>query len=66
MMIKIESNDNADKFIAKLFKSDKKSALKIMEFLEITLPNYEYDPRFMPNAKHLKGYDDNRYRWRIG
>lgn len=45
-------------------KFGKETILKINAFLE-RLKNSE-NPTLLPNAKKLKGYDDNHYRWRIG
>lgn len=65
-MIRVEIDKKANKFVDDLAKTNKEANVKIANFLSETLPNYSGDPRFMPNAKHLKGYKDNRYRWRIG
>lgn len=67
MMIKVSIDKKADKFLNNLLGSNQqKIALSIVDFLYNQLPNLESDPRFLPNAKHLKGFDDNRYRWRFG
>lgn len=53
------------KFLQKLAKSAPKEYTKIIDFLDDKLANSE-NPCFLPNAKHLQGFDDNRYRWRVG
>ena len=53
------------KFLEKLAKSAPNEFFKIDIFLNKTLQNTE-NPYFLPNAKHLQGFNDNRYRWRIG
>lgn len=45
-------------------KFDTEITLKINAFLD-KLKNTE-NPTSLPNAKKLKAYDDNCYRWRIG
>lgn len=65
-MIKVEFDRNANKFIDKLLKRDEYNALQILNFIKKDLSNYDGDPRFMQNAKKLKGYNDERYRWRVG
>ncbi|STO96904.1 type II toxin-antitoxin system RelE/ParE family toxin [Helicobacter canis] len=67
MMIKVVIEKKADKFLSKLLHSNQQQvALSIFDFLYNQLPSLESDPRFLANAKHLKGFDDNRYRWRFG
>lgn len=53
-----------EKDLNNLRKSHRELTLKIDIFLD-KLKNTE-NPSILPNAKKLKGYDDNRYRWRIG
>lgn len=53
------------KFLEKLAKSTPKEYLKIFSFLENELPNCE-NPCALPNAKHLQGFNDNRWRWKLG
>ena len=43
-------------------KFDKETILKINAFKLKNTGN----PTTLPNAKKLKGYEDKRYRWRIG
>ena len=66
-MIKVNIEKRADKFLNNLLSGNQQRiALSIFDFLYSQLPNLDSDPRFLPNAKHLKGFDDNRYRWRFG
>lgn len=53
------------KFLEKLAKSVTKEYLKIVTFLDNELPNCE-NPCALPNAKHLQGFSDNRWRWKLG
>lgn len=65
MSYEIKFTKQIDKFLLKLAKSTPKKFLKIDTFLKDELPNCE-NPCTLPNAKHLQGFKDNRYRWRIG
>ena len=65
MSYKIHIKNQAKKILAKLAKSAPKDFLKINNLLENELPNCE-NPCALPNAKHLQGFSDNRWRWRIG
>lgn len=65
MGYKIHTKNQVNKFLAKLAKSAPKEFWKINDFLENELPNCE-NPCALPNAKHLQGFSDNRWRWRIG
>lgn len=53
------------KFLQKLAKSTPKEYVKIIDFLNNKLATSK-NPCLLPNAKHLQGFDDNRYRWRVG
>ena len=48
----------------KNLKSVNNISLRISAFIEEL--KITENPTALPNAKKLKGYDDNRYRWRIG
>lgn len=65
MSYKIKFKKQVDKFLVKLAKSAPKEFLKIDTFLKDELPNCE-NPCALPSAKHLQGYSDNRWRWKIG
>lgn len=65
MAMEIILDKKVDKVLVKLAKSAPKEHLRIMEFLGNKLATSE-NPCLLPNAKHLQGFDDNRYRWRIG
>lgn len=65
MKFNIILENKCDKFLKKLAKSNPKEFLKINIFLNETLPTCE-NPCTLPNAKHLQGFNDNRYRWRLG
>lgn len=64
MSYKVVISKKVDKELKKIAKGDKEAHLDIMIFIErkLTLEN----PCTLPNAKHLKGFSDNRYRWRLG
>ncbi|MCH5312860.1 MAG: type II toxin-antitoxin system RelE/ParE family toxin [Helicobacter sp.] len=64
MSFNVTLENKCDKFLKKLAKSDHKSYKLIILFLE-KLETCE-NPCTLPNAKHLQGFNDNRYRWRIG
>ncbi|MGX3044751.1 type II toxin-antitoxin system RelE family toxin [Helicobacter sp. T3_23-1056] len=53
------------KFLKKLAKSLPQVYIKIVDFLKDDLSNAD-NPCKLPNAKHLQGFSDNRYRWRLG
>lgn len=53
------------KFLAKLEKSTPREHAKIVLFLKNTL-SQSNNPCKLQNAKHLKGFSENHYRWRIG
>ncbi|STO97579.1 type II toxin-antitoxin system RelE/ParE family toxin [Helicobacter canis] len=53
------------KFLKKLAKSAPREFVKIDIFLNESLATCE-NPCTLPNAKHLQGFNDNRYRWRLG
>lgn len=65
MSYKIEYEKKVVKFLKKLAKSTPKDFFKIDTFLNEILTNCE-NPCTLPNAKHLQGFNDNRYRWRLG
>ena len=65
MSSKIEIDKKAKKFLNELESLNPKQYLKIAYFLCDILPNAE-NPCKLSNAKYLKGYKDNRWRWRIG
>ena len=63
-MTKVFINNRAEKELEKIWKSNRAAAKKIQIFLTEKLQNIE-NPCFLPNAKKLKGRD-NQYRWRVG
>lgn len=65
MSYEIKFKKQVDKFLLKLAKSATKEFLKIDAFLKDELPNCE-NPCKLSNAKHLQGFSDNRWRWKIG
>ena len=65
MSYKIEYEKKAVNFLKKLAKSAPREFFKIDTFLNESLTTCE-NPCTLPNAKHLQGFNDNRYRWRIG
>ena len=65
MSCKISIDKKPAKFLQKLAKSTPKAYIKIDEFLSNDLPSAT-NPCTLPNAKHLQGFSDNRYRWRLG
>lgn len=65
MSCKVEYEKRVVKFLKKLAKSAPKEFFKINIFLNEILPTCE-NPCILPNAKHLQGFNDNRYRWRLG
>lgn len=65
MSYEIHTKNQVSKFLAKLSKSAPKEFWKINDFLENELPNCE-NPCKLPSAFYLRGYSDNRWRWKIG
>ena len=65
MSYEIRIKKQVDKFLAKLAKSAPHEFDKIDYFIKNVLSNDD-NPCLLPNAKHLQGFSDNRYRWRIG
>lgn len=65
MSYEIKLKKQVDKFLLKLAKSTPKEFLKIDTFLKDELPNCE-NPCALLSAKHLQGFSDNRWRWKIG
>lgn len=65
MNYKVIIDKKADKFMAKLAKSQPEYHFKIDTFIKEKLEKDE-NPCMLPNAKHLQGFNDNRYRWRLG
>lgn len=50
--------------LEKISKGNAKQALMIRQFLgELALAK---NPKNLPNGEKMQGYDDNRYRWRVG
>ena len=64
-MYAIAIKNSAYKEYQKIKKSNIQMANKIYDFLAGVLESAE-NPTALPNGKKLKGYDDNRYRWKIG
>jgi mRNA interferase RelE/StbE len=65
MSFKVHIDEKVFKFLQKFAKTNRKMYGRIDTFLNETLPNAE-SPCTLPNAKKLVGFDDNRYRWRLG
>lgn len=65
MSCKVLIDEKVFKFLDKFSKTNRKMYGRIDTFLNETLPNAE-NPCTLPNAKKLVGFDDNRYRWRLG
>lgn len=65
MSCKVAIDEKVFKFLGKFAKTNRKMYGRIDIFLNETLPNAE-DPCTLPNCKKLVGFDDNRYRWRLG
>lgn len=65
MSFKIEYERKVVKFLEKLAKSSPREFLKIDTFLNESLANCE-NPCTLPNARRLQGFNDSRYRWRLG
>lgn len=64
MSFEIFISKKADKELKKIAKSNKEAHLDIVIFIEKKLTSE--NPCALPNAKHLQGFNDNRYRWRLG
>lgn len=65
MSYEIRLSKKADKFLTKLEKSSPHDFDKIDYFLKNTLVTTK-NPCALPNSKHLKGFGNNLYRWRLG
>lgn len=65
MSYKITLKKQVSKFLDKLEKSTPSEHSKIVIFLNEKLATSD-NPCLLPNATHLQGYNDNRYRWRLG
>lgn len=65
MSYKIIIDTKPSFFLKKLAKTAPKDFDKIDGFLKRRLANAE-EPLKMPNCTKLVGFDDNRYRWRLG
>lgn len=61
--MQVSLTKSASKELDKITKGDIYSSSLIKRFL-IRLEK-EKQPKSLPNAKKLQGYDDERYRWRI-
>ena len=64
-MFQILIKNGAYKELQKIKKSNAEIGNKLFNFISTILATTE-NPCTLPNAKHLQGYSDNRYRWRIG
>lgn len=64
MSYKILISKKADKELKKIAKGNKEAHLDIVIFIEKKLTTD--NPCTLPNAKRLQGFNDNRYRWRLG
>lgn len=65
MSYEIKMRDKPVKYLKKLAKSAPKEFIKIDKFIYGTL-SVDKNPCILPSAKYLQGYNDNRYRWRLG
>ena len=65
MSYKVKIKDKCVKYLKKLAESAPKDFILIDKFIHNKLEVDENPCRFS-NATHLSGYNDNRYRWRIG
>lgn len=65
MNYEIQLTKQVLKFLNKLEKSTPREHAQIVIFLNEKLSTSE-NPCKLPNAKHLTGFVDNRYRWRLG
>ena len=61
--MKIIISNSAHKSLIKINKADSKSADKIQFFLDNLAQTKQ--PKSLPNGEKMKGYDDDRYRWRV-
>ncbi len=65
MNYEIQLTKQVLKFLNKLEKSTPSEHSKIVIFLNEKLSTNQ-NPCMLSNAKYLQGFDDNRYRWRLG
>lgn len=65
MSYEISLKKSVEKELKKIEKSNSKIADKIIFFIRQILAKSD-NPCLLENAKHLVGYSDNRYRWRLG
>ena len=65
MSYEITLKKQVSKFLDKLEKSAPSEHSKIIIFLNEKLSTSD-NPCLLSNATHLQGYNDNRYRWRLG
>lgn len=65
MSCKIELESKATFFLKKLAKKALQDYVKLYEFLQDDLANCE-NPCVIAKARHLTGFTENYYRWRIG
>lgn len=63
MIIKIA--EKVEKYLEKLKKGDRKSALKIEFFIIEKLMNSQ-EPTKLANCKNIKNSKENKWRWRVG
>ncbi|WP_223810228.1 MULTISPECIES: hypothetical protein [unclassified Campylobacter] len=64
-VIKLQSQKKLINLLEKLAKNNPKQFKVIDKFIFIQLRSEEEYPCTLPNAKDLKSFDDNRYRWRL-
>lgn len=64
MSFEIRLTNKATKCLEQL-KRNKIIHTKILRFLDQKLATTD-NPTTLPNARKLVGFDDNRYRWRLG
>lgn len=65
MSYKIIIEKRADKSLKSITKRQRKWGERINFFINNSLQNAE-NPCTLPNCKKLQGFNDNRYRWRLG
>lgn len=65
MSYKVEYEKRVVKFLKKLAKSAPRDFFKIDTFINENLITCE-NPCTLSNARYLQGFNDNRYRWRLG
>ncbi|MCD8204442.1 MAG: hypothetical protein LUC16_01250 [Coprobacillus sp.] len=65
MSYEIIIDKKAEKYLNNLTKGQPKEHFRLDTFIYETLAKAE-NPCMLPNAKHLQGFRDNRYRWRLG